>query len=173
MNKSRIRLLVVAFVLVFLGVMGYLITSKLNTKKIAEEKMKQIPAFKFYRPDGTPFSDKDLEPGKPVVIIHFGTGCDNCIHETLALKKQIDLMAGIQIVMVSNNSREDVAKFITDLQLESLTQIVLLSDTDNTFFKSFGMEVNPLIIIYDKNGNLVKHFKGETKIEAISKAANQ
>jgi peroxiredoxin len=143
-------------------------------QKEATEKMKQLPAFKFYTVDKQAFTHKDLLTDQPVVIIHFSPDCENCQHEAVQLQSKMDLLQGVQILMITADKKADVVtKFMNDYKLNLYPLITPLMDIDYTFFKSFGMEVNPLIFIYGKDGNLKKYYKGETKIEAIKKALQE
>ena len=61
---------------------------------------------------------------------------------------------------------------MTDYKLKDHTQITPLLDKDHIFFNVFGMVLNPIVFIYNKDHQLVKYYKGQTKAEAISKALN-
>lgn len=170
MKRKVIIYSAVVFTLTCLGIMGYVIIHKMQVKKEVAAKMEQLPKFKFYKLDGTIFTNDSIPPNNPIVIIHFSTTCENCQNEAEDLSKGISMLGSTQIYMVTSSTKEEVESFMKTYKLNEYSQIIPLLDNDNTFFNSFGMALNPLVFIYDENQKLVKYYKGETKIEAIQKA---
>jgi thiol-disulfide isomerase/thioredoxin len=170
MKKKILKTGIVTGLIVFFGIMGFTIVQKLMIKKAAAEKISELPAFKFYTLDDAGFTNENIPAGMPVVIIHFSPDCENCQEEAVDLEKNMALLGGVQILMVTEAEKDEVRKFMTDYNLDEQPQVIPLRDKDGIFFTVFGMVLNPLVFIYDKQHRLVKLYKGQTKAEAIQKA---
>jgi thiol-disulfide isomerase/thioredoxin len=173
MKRKILKIVIPALVIGLLGFLIYGIVTKLNIKSAAEEKIKEVPDFKFYTLSNNGFTNENIPANKAVVIIHFSPDCENCQDEASDLQKDIGLLPDVEILMVSEAKKEEVAKFMMDYKLDSNPQIIALLDKDHVFFKAFGQVLNPLVYIYNKEHKLVRHYVGQTRVEAISKALKQ
>ncbi|NJN34079.1 MAG: hypothetical protein HC817_07345 [Saprospiraceae bacterium] len=54
--------------------------------------------------------------------------------------------------------------------LDTLKNVQVISDENDELYKFFQVKSYPSVFIYNKERQLVKQYKGETKIDAILKA---
>lgn len=172
--KKRILLRTIVFLILagVLSSLGYLIYSKLQTRQTSEEKMSTLPAFVFYKTDGSKFTRADI-PAGPLLLIHFQPSCENCQYEARELKEHAGELADVQVMMVSSAPAEEIMEFMDAYELSVYPNIIPLADKDRTFEATFGTSLIPLEIIYDSDHKLLKYFKGEVKIEAVIQQLKQ
>lgn len=174
MNKRKIfKISIISGLVVFFGCMSVIITRQLVIRKEAAEKIHDIPQFKFYSLSGQNFTQDSVAAGKAVIIIHFSPDCENCQDEAKELQGNISALGDVQVLMIAEADKDEVEKFFGDYKLAALPQIKPLLDKDGAFFKAFGMVLNPLVFVYDREHKLVKFYKGQTKVDAISKVLKQ
>jgi peroxiredoxin len=167
--RRFIKPLIIIVLVGFLGSMGYVIVSKLKTRSEAEQRVKILPDFTFYTLEDAPFGKAQLKKKLPVVIVHFDTDCESCQYEAIQIRKDIDLLKGVQVLMITPSEPAKVRKFFADYGLEGNPVITPLIEKNNDFFNTFGVAVTPFEMVYSSELKLVKEFKGEVKMEAIMK----
>lgn len=101
---------------------------------------------------------------KPTVLFFFNSECEHCQWEVNEVSKNLDLFNNNSLLFVSFEPRDEAIEF---LQKHQLSQYYLEASPDKVMSTFTGGV--PQTFIY-KNDNLVKHFKGEVKIEAILNA---
>ena len=75
--------------------------------------------------------------------------------------------------MISFEETDTLQAFAEKYNLLNHSDLFVLHDKDLKFEKIFGDCPFPTSFIYNKEGNLVKHFKGEVKIETLLKYLNE
>jgi hypothetical protein len=165
---SKKFILFTLFTLVCIGVfwMGYSSIQKIALKKKVADSLKSIPVFKANSPDSTLIS---LQQKTPTAIIYFNTDCDHCQYEATQIKKNILKFRNAQILMLSIEPLTNIRTFITKYRLENLDNLRVGQISGKTAVETFGFKSVPHILIYNAESQLVKEYKGETKIEAILK----
>lgn len=169
MSKKVKIVIVIAIVVALFGTMGAVIVTKLQTKKAAEAQVENLPDFKFFTLDKAPFTRSNIQKGKPVLVVHFHPECENCQWAAKEMKGKMDLLSDVQVLMVSSADPVKVKEFMSHFELDKYSQVIPLLDSEFTFFKTFGISIVPLEMIYNKDHKLVKYYKGEVRIETIVK----
>lgn len=127
-----------------------------------------IPPFSITKvPDSSNFSKQDLTKKKPTLIILFSPDCEHCHKQTNELKKDIELLKNIQIVMVSFLNYDLVKKFYEDFEMKNYPNITIGIDGKyflGTFYKP---QIFPTMFLYNKKGKLVKNFEGNVTIQQL------
>lgn len=172
MNRKIFKITFLLAIAGFLSWMGFLIAQKASIKKEAEQKVQQLPDFEFYTLDGGAFTKASLREGAPVSVILFNSECDLCLYEAGEIKKKIALFKDMEVLMVSDQPAEAIRQFADTYGLAGQNQVKVLRDKKQQLLKLFGTEAIPTVFIYDKSHRLLKKYIGETKPEAILKAAN-
>ncbi|MBE9469057.1 MAG: redoxin domain-containing protein [Bacteroidetes bacterium] len=143
-------------------------------KQTIEKQIQTIPNFSFTNVyNNKLFTNKNLEKNKATLIIYFNTECEHCEYEIKQISKQNEKFQNFQIVMVSFEDADTLKMFATKYHLNKLANIYLLEDKEIKFDSIFGKSPLPSSFIYNKNGKLVKKFKGEVKTEALLKYLSQ
>lgn len=159
-----------------LGVIGYLITniqSGIQKKAAIEERRNNLPDFQFATLEGANFTKIDLDLTQPTVIISFMPTCHFCQYEAKAVKEHSTAFEKVNLLMVTSAPEAEALQFAEEYELKEDANVVLLTDEFHQFQAIFGTSAVPSVFIYDKQQQLVKHFTGETKMEAIFKYINQ
>jgi thioredoxin-related protein len=114
---------------------------------------------------------KGLKENTPSVFIAFHPECEHCQYEAKSINERKADLANVNIVMftVANDSMTRV--FSKQYGLDSLKNVHVTADTTKELERLFNVKSIPSIFIYNTQKQLIKEFKGETKIEAIIKYA--
>ncbi len=168
MNSSKALKFVLPILLIgIIATLLFRIISIANTKQELIENYQKLPALHFYDLKGGAFMQVELKQGTATVIIYFNTECEHCQYEAEAIRENIEDFEEAAVLMISDESREILQSFAEEYQLSGLPNLHVLADEQNRFKELFGTSMVPSIFIYDKDQKLIKHFKGETKTEAI------
>lgn len=111
---------------------------------------------------------QSMNPAQMIIIL-FSPTCEHCQYEAQEIKNHIQDFGDTKIIMVSSDDSISVKKFAVDYQLDNIPNVQFLYLPKEKIFEAFGSTSIPRILIYNREGNLVKDFKGETKIENILK----
>lgn len=157
-------------VLLFTGI-GILIAKTIRTnnhKKQVSEQLKMIPTFETYNMDSLKVSHVEFNK-KPTVIIYFNTECEHCQYEATQIVKYQDKFKNVNLYMLSAENIPKIKAFASQKRLDKISNLEMGKITVKESFEVFAFTSIPDILIYNASGELQKHFKGETKIEAILK----
>ena len=157
-------------VLLFAGI-GILITKTIRTnnhKKLVSEQLKIIPTFETYDMDSLKVNHADFNQ-KPTIIIYFNTECEHCQYEAKEIVKYQEKFKGVNLYMLSAENIAQIKSFAHKMNLDKISNLEMGKITVKDSFEKFAFTTIPDILIYNASGELKKHFKGETKIEAILK----
>lgn len=147
--------------------LGSLLVKSIKQKKRIEEKIQTLPKFSFQKIPGGNFESSFINNNTPCLIIYFHPECEHCHYEAEQIRLNIDRFNESQIIMISTASRESLKDFADNYHLLECDNISILIDTSDVFTDTFGPNPFPTTFVYNKNKKLVKHFKGEVKIEAL------
>lgn len=162
MKKYIIFLLILGFA--FGGF--YLINKKAEEKAQAKEKIQTMPDFSFLALDSAVFSATDLAERK-TILVYFNSTCEHCQYEASEISKHIDKFANMNLLFVSEQNLAEIRAFSERYNLDKQENIKFLKAPDNGFYKVFGSSPIPSIFIYTNDKQLVKNYKGETRVELL------
>jgi thiol-disulfide isomerase/thioredoxin len=103
------------------------------------------------------------------IIIYFNTDCDHCQYEATEIQKNMSQFGNAQLLLLSIEPLANIRKFIKTYRLEGFSNLQVGQISGKTAVETFGFKSVPHILIYNAENQLVKEYKGETKIEAILK----
>jgi len=171
---KRILFFFLAFLMISIASFAIIrIIKSLNFKSRIVNQMTLLPSFEFLSTDSTLFTNDSLLESEAVIFIHFNTECFYCIYETEQLIEFSEHFKNVRILLVSDENLQKIKDYKAKYALEQYPFIEVLKDPDNLYYQYFGTGVIPSIIVYGKKGNLLKDFKGETKIETLFKLINE
>lgn len=154
--------------------MIYKIVTKLKRVEKIAEQIQSIPPIAFTKLNSEElFTDEDIEPDKVILITHFHPDCDFCHVQLKDVASQLEKFANTQILLISNAQADSINKMAKEYSLNNKENITLLHDEDAIFKDIFGEKAIPTSLIYSKEGNLIKLFKGKAKVEDILKHINK
>lgn len=103
------------------------------------------------------------------IIVLFSPTCEHCQNKAQEIKNHIKEFSDIQIVMISSEDSVSINKFANYYQLNNLPNLQFLHLPKQKIFETFASASVPRILVYDSEGNLIKDFNGEVKIEKLLK----
>jgi len=128
-----------------------------------------IPPFVLEKTLGGTFTNTNLKPGKPVMLMIFHPLCEHCNYTFDSLKKYQYLFKNTQLVLVAEDRNKEYMKnFIEKAGIK-----------DNVLFKNIGTErgrliyylytyeILPQVNFYDKNYKLVESFTGKAPFDSL------
>jgi peroxiredoxin len=130
-------------------------------------ELDSLPNFTFYTvKDSIAFTPSMLKKDLPVLFISFNTECDHCQNEVEALKKNIDAFRGVQIIMVSHQSRKEVWRFYNQRKLFAYP-IIMLTDPNNQAHKLFDFNYIPMLRQYNAHWKRIAAYNQQAPIEVL------
>jgi len=167
----RKKLLLLCLSLAGVGILylAFSIPRKLREQAQQQERVQALPAFQFGTLDKTIFSTNKLILDQSSLIIYFNPDCEHCQYEARAIRDSLHRFAAVNVLLVSDEPLERLQQFATEYYLAGQPNIHILYDEKRQFKDLFGTSMVPSIFIYNREQELVRHFKGETKMEAILK----
>jgi hypothetical protein len=173
MKYSKHRILLIALTLITISVLIFILLRKTLVVQVQRSK---IEAQTTQRPPKLPFAA--LAPfqyppnDQASVIFFFHPDCEHCSYEAGAIKKELAAFGEAQLIWISTADTVSVRQFAEAQQLIGLPNVHWMSDTARVFDQVFGASSVPSVWIYNAQGQLTKHYKGETKPAALLKYLN-
>ena len=159
MNKKKLSIWCVVLI-VFSSILFF--------SKIAEAQ--SIPSFRMKLTNGQLFSNKDLLPNKPTVLIYFSPDCGHCQILTTEVLKKIDNFKKAQIIMVTFLPVNEVVDFERKYQLAKYPNIKVGIESPALYFKNYyKLENTPFTALFDKHKKLIISYQKETPVGALIK----
>ncbi len=168
MKKTTAVLLLVA-VLCTGAYLGSSILQKYEQKQQVQENCQTLAAFSFQNLAGQAFELNDMAAGQPTLVIYFNPDCEHCQYEARAIRDSLHRFEQTNVLLISDEPSARLQEFGAEYDLLGYPNVHILHDANGDFRRLFGTSSVPSIFIYNRERELVKHFKGETKIEAILK----
>lgn len=132
-----------------------------------------LPEFTVQLTNGKLLTKKDISHTKPFILIYFAPDCGHCQALISELLKRINECKKSQILLVSFESLQDVAKFEKDYDLKSHPNIQTGIEKPVFFFRYYyHLENTPFTALYDKQGKYVISYKTQTPVDDLIKHLN-
>ncbi len=165
--RKTIKFFIFPALLLILAVLWMYIGQQAQVKKQIGELRKVLPDFRFYGLDSTVVGKDSLHQEQVTLLIYFNSECGYCQYEATELVKQADKLQAVNIMMVSSESISQIKTFYQKYNLSKIKHLQILKANQQDFYQYFGLTGVPNILIYNTQNQLIKHFQGETKMEAI------
>jgi hypothetical protein len=127
-----------------------------------------LPGFRIGRTDKTYFSNKDLQKGKPVLLVYFQPDCDDCRNFTKALLKQAGDFKHVQMVMVTNTGLPQLIAFEKGFKLRAYNNIIAGTEGYTMVLqRAFNVQNFPYAVAYNRERKLIKIFSGSREPDKL------
>jgi len=169
-NRARaVTLLIILAVLLVAGIATWLIVTRNN-----QENEVASPAMQALSTTGEqdPYTDLEGNPmgltgyvGTVLVVSTWASWCPSCVDslKELSLLAQAYPPTEVKILAINRSDPANIAKaFLRKYGISSDVQLVL--DGDDRFFKSIDGYTMPETVIYDPDGNVLYHKHGVTTL---------
>jgi thiol-disulfide isomerase/thioredoxin len=161
------NILLWALAISFFLLVSWMTTITVDRLLTADEAKVKITSLKSLQIVAMDSSKYELHILTATVVILFNTTCEHCQYEATEIKKSISFFEKTSILMISSEPIKTIKAFAEEYGLNSEANITFAKINRDDVFETFGSVSIPCILIYNKSRNLVKEFKGETRIEAI------
>jgi len=158
--------IVLISVLVFLG---YNITKKISYKNKVAERIKSIPEFSFLTLNNQVFKENGLTKSSYKLFVYFNSECDYCQSEANQISENIAQFKDTQLIFISFEPIQGIKNFAKTYNLLDKGNVLFLHDKKSEFSEIFDAKSIPFMLLYSKENQLIKKFKGATKISNIIK----
>jgi len=148
----------------------YFFFTTLSCKTIKEPTVKavnKIPYFTFTTLEHKRFTQDSFDKKRTKLLFYFNSECDHCEKQGKRLSKKIDLFNNLELTFISFEEIDAIKKYRDKFNFNR-KNITFIQDSRLTFSNKFGVKTFPSILIYSKEGKLIKKFEGETKIKDIT-----
>lgn len=152
--------------------LGYSIIKKVNHKAEVTKRIKTIPKFSFLTLNNEVFTENSITTNKYKLFVYFNSECDYCQSEASQISENIEQFKDTQLIFVSFEPAANIKQFANDFNLLDKENVLFLHDKKLEFTKIFDAKSIPFMLLYSKDNQLIKKYKGVTKIENILKQIN-
>lgn len=152
--------------ILFFGIETY---QKYKEKKQVSLATAQMPAFIFYRMDGSSFSKDNLIKDKNVLFVFFNPDCEYCQMEARDFFNHREQFSRLQILFISSAEITAIREFSEKYGLNQLPNVAFLQDREETFYDLFKVKGIPYMVMYQASGEKINTYKGVVSIEKILK----
>ena len=133
-----------------------------------------LPMFKIRSIDSSIYIfTSNISSGKPSVFIYFSPDCEHCIQETQAISRSISDLKSANIFMITSDTSVATCQFYKSMRLDTIPNIFVGNDDNYSFYKAFLPSTTPYIVIYNKNKELRKIYKGFAPVSSIITTINE
>lgn len=128
-----------------------------------------FPKFTFYKTNNEVFTNANIKPGTPVIVVFFDPDCDHCQQMASWLNADAKNLISrkIQVMFVSTAETKDIHLFHKERLAALGNNAFCLKDKNYKFDSYFGYSVAPTIYTYGSNGKLVKVFKKDVPVAEL------
>jgi len=129
-----------------------------------------IPPFQLVLTDGSGFSYKNLQKGRPLILVYFAPECDHCRVFMGSLLKSSKKFTHTQIVLVSYFPLPALQQFSHDFKLHQFPNIKLGTEGNSFLIPAyFKIGKFPFTAVFNKAGKLVATFKEAPSAEVLAR----
>ena len=156
----------IGFLLILIGILSYLgmaIAAKLEHKEEVNNNINTLQDFNYTNLDGTRKSLNNEDT--PTVIFFFNPECEHCQAEAKLVSEHAADFEKAKVYFLSTEDLESIKNFAHDFNLEAY-EVGQVDYMEVAY--PMGVNTFPMCFIYSAEGKLLKQFKGEVKIEAIT-----
>ncbi|HEY8940882.1 MAG TPA: TlpA disulfide reductase family protein [Cellvibrio sp.] len=168
-EKKNIKILITTVTVITIIILLIALGTEIKHKIVIEDNSRELPDLTLKYLNGKTISSKSFS-GK-VVLVFFNSTCEHCRAELNDFEKVSSQLKKVTIALISSESMAEINDFSKATGLIDKPNFFFYQVTPQQLYENFGTVTYPEIYIYN-NQSLVKHFKGETKIEVILRHLN-
>lgn len=161
MNMKKI----IPYLLIFFYLVSFSTIKAQNKEGFAQT----FPNFQFVKPNGEPFTNQNLQKGKPTIVFFFDPDCDHCQKQADWIAASPESFKNAQLLWVSTAEPDAINIFHKTRFAKYPYPIYFVKDKNYKFDSIFGYSVAPTILIYSSTGQLQKSFKNEVAVSELVK----
>jgi thiol-disulfide isomerase/thioredoxin len=164
--KDFLKILIPFVIIACLLVLVFKIRSQLKQKKEIATTTASLPLFEYTTLTGLK-SQVSLKSPKTKLLFFFNTDCEHCQAEARLLAENSKSLELAEVYFLSNEDLSVIQNF-SDKYFKNVPSFTVAKVDVGVSAKVFGVNTFPYVFIYSKDNQLLKTFKGEVKLEAIT-----
>ncbi|WP_316829793.1 TlpA family protein disulfide reductase [Pedobacter aquatilis] len=131
-----------------------------------------LPQFKFFKLDGKPYSNVNINQAKKTLFILFDCTCEHCQREAKELNSVYSKFKDVNILMVTLDESISIQKFFGSYApgLNLKPNVTVLQDKNRTFIPTFLPSQYPAMYLYSTGGKLLVYSNGDGGIKKVLKS---
>jgi cytochrome oxidase Cu insertion factor (SCO1/SenC/PrrC family) len=129
-----------------------------------------IPQFTLITADSGTITKNDLKKNRNTLLMYFSPTCDHCQVQTDSMVAEMSKLKDVQILMASYSPLSEMKTFYEERALAKYENILMGYDSKYFFPPFYKMSSLPFMALYDKKGNFITSFHGNTAIDKIVEA---
>lgn len=170
----------VFFVLVLLAIsLAVFYKAKEVKEKVATFETKdvsELPEFSFTTLKDRVFTNKGLSNDKSLVVIYFNSGCEYCDEKAKQVAYYSKEFKNSIVLFISSEDKSAITKFTQKHKLAEYDNYIMLQSQNNGFYKAFGTDFIPAVLVFSSKGKLLVKIDDVVPIKTVIKyvrAANK
>ncbi len=167
--KRYVKLGLLVLLVAVLGGAAVKMRETLAVRDAVAAKIRQRPnlaPIRFLYSKNQPIPVYD---NRPTVIIVFNPDCEHCQYEAQQLNLHHGAFSRAAVFWLTTDTPAHARVFARQYGLDSLPGVHVGTLTRDEAYRAFGPTSVPHLFVYGADGKLRKEYRGETKIEAITK----
>ena len=138
-------------------------------KLCAQNPVKHIPEFTFYKLDNTVFRSSDIQSGKPVFFVFFDSSCEHCQNAMHEIDLHFSKFKNSSVYLVTLDGLQTINDFMALYapRLSRRKNVIILRDLKNEFISSFNPRKYPSMLLYSAKGSLIAYEDDDKNISGI------
>ena len=129
-----------------------------------------IPQFTLLTADSGTITKNDLKKNRNTLFMYFSPTCDHCQVQTDSMVAEMSKLKDVQILMATYSPISEMKTFYEERALSKYGNILMGYDSKYFFPPFYKMSSLPFMALYDKKGNFITSFHGNTSINKIVEA---
>jgi peroxiredoxin len=130
----------------------------ISNAQYIKNRQQTLPELMYYTLDAKLFTNTNLADDSGLILLYLDPSCEACHKELKQIIDNMDYLKDMEILIISPNSREELEVFAKQYELEKYSQITLLHDPRDFFYKQFKLAGYPSLYIYNNKKELTSEF---------------
>lgn len=165
-NKSTAQLAAWTSLLIIFG-LTYISSRAWKENQRLKSSVAKLPNIQVRSLDGAEKLLSSIPAGTTKILILFDSNCSSCRAQGHEISYYIKFLNNASIYFLSIEPLDRIAEFRTGLGFDNWENVSFLQIDEEEANEQFGPGPLPGIYIYGKDGMLLRHFRGETKMSAV------
>ena len=128
----------------------------------------QLPDFKITRSNGILFTNKEVEAGKPLLIVYFSPECEHCQVFMKSFFKNAQDFKNTQVLFITYLPLDRVVKFESEFPVNKYSNIITGTEGMTFVIRNFyEIKEMPFAVLYDKQGKMIGKYEREIPLNKI------